>query len=54
MVFIHGATQSAAEYMCIDLRGGYIGVAEHGLHASQVSTAFQQMRGEAVADDMRR
>ena len=40
--------------MGINLGGRYVGVAQHGLQASQVGAAFQQVRGESVADDMRR
>jgi len=33
----------------VDLRGGQVGVAQHGLHRSQVGAALHQVGGEAVA-----
>ena len=33
----------------VDLRGGDIGVAKHGLHRSQIGAAFQQMSGKGMA-----
>ncbi len=46
--------QAVLRDMGVDLGGGDIGVAEHGLHASQIGAALDQMGGEGVAQDMRR
>ena len=54
MRFVDRLTQVAANHMRIDLRGGNVGMTEHRLHAAKVRAAFEQMCGEAVADDVRR
>src|ERR1700730_6101113 len=38
----------------VDLGGRGVGVAEHGLHRSQVGAVLEQMGGEAVAESVRR
>jgi hypothetical protein len=38
----------------VDLRGGDVRVAEHGLHGAQVGAALQQVRGEGVPELVRR
>src|SRR5512135_3003676 len=40
--------------MRIDLRGGDIGMAEHGLHRTQVGAVVKHMRCKGVAQRMRR
>ena len=40
--------------MGIDLGGTNVGMAQHLLYAAQVCSSFQQMRGERVAQHMRR
>ncbi len=39
--------------MGVDLRGRDVGMAEHGLQRAQIRAAFQQMRGEGMAKDVR-
>ena len=41
------------DYLGIDLRGGYIGMAEHLLNGSEVSAVFKQMSGKGVTESMR-
>ena len=38
----------------VDLRRRDIGVAEHGLHRTQIGAAFEQMRRKGVAQGVRR
>ena len=42
------------EDMGVDFRGAEVGVAQQGLDRAQVRAAFQQMRGEGVAQHMGR
>ena len=37
----------------VELRGAEIGVAEHLLDAAEIGAAFEQMRGERVAQEVR-
>ena len=41
-------------YMSVDLGGSQIGMTEHFLYASQISSGIQQMRGKTVAELVRR
>jgi hypothetical protein len=52
-MLVHGAAQPGPHDMGINLRCGNIGMAQHALHAPEVRAAFQQVRGEGVAQDMR-
>ncbi len=40
-------------YMRIDFRCAYIGMAQQELHGTQVSAAFQKMRGKGMAEGVR-
>jgi hypothetical protein len=44
-----GFLEAFAGDVGVDLRGGEAGVAEHGLHASQVGSGVEEMGGEAVS-----
>src|SRR2546425_5740269 len=50
---MHGA-QVLAVHVGVELGGGEVGVAQHLLDRPQVSSALEQVRGEAVAQRMRR
>src|SRR5207249_6325944 len=50
---MHG-TQVLAVHVGVELGGGEVGVAQHLLDRPQVSSALEQVRGEAVAQRMRR
>jgi hypothetical protein len=39
--------------MRINLRGAYISMTKHFLHGSQVSTAFEEMRGKRMPQSVR-
>ena len=39
---------------CIDLRGGYVLVAKHGLYKGRARAVFQQMGGKSMAQRMGR
>ena len=54
MIALVNRAQVVAIDMCVDLRRGEIGVAEHLLHGAQVRAAFEQMRRERVAQRVRR
>ena len=43
-----------AQNVRVYLRGGNVGVAEHHLQAAQVGAALEQVRGETVAQHVRR
>src|SRR5881275_1278390 len=45
--------QPRFEHVRVDLRRREVGVAEHQLNRAQVGAAFEQMRGERVAEDVR-
>ncbi len=45
--------QPAAVDMGVDLRGGDVGMAEQHLQCAQIGAAFEQMRGEGVAQYVR-
>jgi hypothetical protein len=51
---VHHLPEMILGDMGVDFRGGDIGMAQQGLHRTQVRTAFHQMRGEGMAQDMRR
>ena len=53
MVLVNGSTQSSAKNMRVYLRCGNIGMAEHGLQAAQVGSAFEQVSGKAMAEHVR-
>src|SRR5437588_3989746 len=44
---------SPVGYVRVELRGGEVGMAEHLLHRAKIGPAFEQMRGEGVAQEMR-
>jgi hypothetical protein len=46
-------TPSAIGYVGVELGGREVGVTEHLLHAPQIRAAFEQMRGERVAEEVR-
>ena len=46
--------EAVASHVRVDLRGRDVGVAEQGLHAPEICTAFHQMRSKGVAQNMRR
>ena len=46
---IVGSFQSLGGHMSVDLRCGETGVTEEGLHAAQVGSVIEEMRGEGVA-----
>ena len=41
-------------YVSVNLRGGYAGVAEQGLHSADVRAVLQQVGGKAVAQGVGR
>ena len=49
---VHGL-QPRFEHVRVNLRRRQVGVAQHHLNRAQVGAAFEQMRGERVADDVR-
>ena len=51
---LHGPLQPIAGDMGVDLGCGDVGMAEHGLHAPQIGTAFHEMCGESVAQHVGR
>ena len=53
MLVLHQGAQLLVQHMRVDLRGGDVGVAEHGLHAAQVRSALEQMGRETVPDHVR-
>src|SRR5579884_3210456 len=50
MVLVDRTAQSRSHHVRVNLRGGDIGMAQHGLHAPQVCSTLQQMGGEAVTN----
>lgn len=52
-MLIHYRAQPAARDVGIDLGCTYVGVAEHGLYAAKVRSAFEQMRGKCVPQHVR-
>src|SRR5580704_19292849 len=46
--------QSFFDYVRVNLRGGYIGMAEHHLHRTEIGAAIEQMSGKAVPQHVRR
>src|SRR5438105_1267608 len=54
MMFFVDAAESLARDVRVNLRGREVAVAEHGLDAARVGSVFEQVRGEAVAKDVRR
>lgn len=54
MMLIDNFAQPPPSYVCVNLRGGNIRVAEHDLNASQVRTALDKVRREAMAKNMGR
>jgi len=45
-----GILQPCLVHVCVDLRRGDIGVAEHFLDHAQVATVVEQVRGKAVPE----
>ena len=45
--------QTIQRYVCIDLRGGNVGVTEDSLHRAQISAVFHHVSGATVAQHMR-
>ena len=54
MVLVEHPPQSLPHHVGVDLGGGDVGVAEHHLDAAQVRAALEQVRSEAVPQDVRR
>src|SRR5215213_2922758 len=54
VVFLVDAADAFAGDVRVDLCGGEVAVAEHGLDAARVGAVFEQVRGEAVAQDVGR
>jgi len=46
MMFSVSIAQPVGGDMCVNLRGGYIGMTKHRLDGTQVGPARQQMAGE--------
>ena len=53
MELVEHLAKALARDMGVDLGGGDIGVAEHGLKRSQVGSVFQQMSGEGMPQNVR-
>ena len=53
MMLVHRLTQPRAHHVRVYLCGRDIRMPQHRLDAAQVRAAFQQVRGEAVADHVR-
>ena len=53
MEFFVDVVQTFVGDMRVDLRGGNVGVAEHGLDGAQVGAVLQEVGGKAVAYNMR-
>jgi hypothetical protein len=45
-----GPLESLGGHMGVDLRGGQAGMPQEGLHAAQVGTVVEEMRGKGVAE----
>jgi hypothetical protein len=48
MMLVDRLAEPGAHHVCVDLRGGDIGMAQHGLYAAKVRAAFQEVRCETV------
>src|SRR5204862_4161105 len=46
--------QTSPRNVCVDLRRRDVGVAEHHLHGAQVGAVFEEVRGERMAQHVRR
>src|ERR1700691_5662888 len=46
--------QSFFDYVCVNLRGGYIGMAKHHLHRTEIGAAIEQVSCKAVPQHVRR
>ena len=53
MAFLDQPAEPLVEDMGIDLRCGYVGMAEQLLHDAQICPVLQQMAGESVTQHMR-
>ena len=53
-MLVYGFPQPGPHNMRVNLRRRNVGVPQHGLHASQVCPALQQVRRESVPQHMRR
>ncbi len=54
MMLVHGPPQPRTHYMRINLGRRDVGMPQHALQASQVRSAFQQVRGERMTQHVRR
>ena len=54
MVIVNRAAEPGFQYMGVNLRCRDIGMAEHGLYATQVRSAFQEVCRKAVPDHVGR
>ena len=54
MIFAVSLLQARAVYVRVDLSRGDVGVAQHGLDGTEIGAPFQEMRGERMAQGMRR
>ena len=48
-----GLLQMRSHNVCVDLSSPDIGVAQHGLNATKIGTAFQKVRGKSMPEDVR-
>ena len=53
MVLAVQCLKSLSGDMCIDLRGGDVGVAEQHLHYTQIGTVIKQVCSESMAQGVR-
>jgi hypothetical protein len=52
MQAMHGL-QSAQRQVCVNLRGGDVGMAEQNLHAAQIRSVFHHVGGATMAQPVR-
>jgi hypothetical protein len=52
VVFVDGVAEPRTHHMGVDLGGGDIGVAKHSLDAPEVGATFEEVGGEAMAEDV--
>jgi hypothetical protein len=53
VMIVNRLAQPGTHHVRVDLRGSNIGMTEHGLHATQIGPAFQQMSCKGVPQNMR-
>ena len=52
MMLVNGLPKPGAHDVCVDLGGGNVGMAEHGLDAAKIGAPLQQMSSEAVPQNV--